>query len=622
MNILYKLNKFFIGASLVVLIITLGNYFIGPSFDLHEVGFQYWGNPFPYIIGPLSEEFVHITVAFIYLSNSLIIGIIACNYLFQIDQYSWSILKLSLAWLLGLLISIALIRIVTLIAPIIFALLLMIFLGIASFFSFIKFINKEFIKNLSAIILLVIFISILSIQTGAIHILGDGDVFYLGLIENGTIDLFRSLPLFSQHYHSILLLSPLIALTNPANSIVYWWIYVAVVKTISLVLVYSASKKYLSKLTALLLTFLIFFYFGSLSPLNYLLNFDAGSILFFISDSSRVLIVAFTIYIFANKTELSSLNINRNIYFYIIGFLSVLGLGSFQHQVLIPFVLFFYLLILDCNKEIKLDINEKEKLLPTLMFIFFITMALWANSDFTWYITFIPLILLFYINFNRISHFLRIVFSKRKNILNNKPYVFLFFSFFLCLLFFGNLISLKFLNFFINTDAIFYNRLQFGDEVLGASLFSLGETKYCNTRPFIACKNIGRLLLFYGFPMLIFTICIISNIYSKDKIFDLEIQSSKNLLFSLFIFFIWISLFTNGGLNDGSVLSMTNTWIKTRLVELFYYPLIWVGVIILGMKFKKTTTSVLFILIISQYLYNGNHPIGYFYNNLSYILQI
>ena len=67
----------------------------------------------------------------------------------------------------------------------------------------------------------------------------------------------------------------------------------------------------------------------------------------------------------------------------------------------------FYLLILDCNKEIKLDINEKEELLPTLMFIFFITMALWANGGFTWYITFIPLILLFYINFNRISHFLR-----------------------------------------------------------------------------------------------------------------------------------------------------------------------------------------------------------------------
>ena len=115
--------------------------------------------------------------------NSLIIGIVACNYLFHIDQYSWSILKLSLAWLLGLLISIALIRIVTLIAPVIFALLLMMFLGITSFISFIKFINKEFIKNLSAIILLVIFISILSIQTGAIHILADGDVFYIGLME-------------------------------------------------------------------------------------------------------------------------------------------------------------------------------------------------------------------------------------------------------------------------------------------------------------------------------------------------------------------------------------------------------------------------------------------------------
>jgi len=94
------------------------------------------------------------------------------------------------------------------------------------------------------------------------------------------------------------------------------------------------------------------------------------------------------------------------------------------------------------------------------------------------------------------------------------------------------------------------------------------------------------------------------------------------LLFSLFILFIWISLFTNGGLNDGSVLSMTNTWIKTRLVELFYYPLIWAGVIILGMRFKKTTTTVLFILIISQYFRNGNHPIGYFFTNLSYILQI
>ena len=321
MNILNKLNKFFIGASLVILIITLGNYFIGGSYPLHEVGFQYWGNPFPYIIGPFSEEFIHITVAYIYLLNSLIIGIVACNYLFHIDQYSWSILKLSLAWLLGLLISIALIRIVTLIAPVIFALLLMMFLGITSFISFIKFINKEFIKNLSAIILLVIFISILSIQTGAIHILADGDVFYIGLMENDRIDLFSSLPLFSQHYHSILLLSPLIALTNTANSIVYWWIYVAVIKTISLVLVYNASAKYLSKLTALLLTFLIFFYFGSLSPLNYLLNFDAGSILFFISDASRVLIVALTIYILANKTQLSSLNINRKISFYIIGFL-------------------------------------------------------------------------------------------------------------------------------------------------------------------------------------------------------------------------------------------------------------------------------------------------------------
>ena len=60
---------------------------------------------------------------------------------------------------------------------------------------------------------------------------------------------------------------------------------------------------------------------------------------------------------------------------------------------------------------------------------------------------------------------------------------FSFFFFFSLLLFFGNLISLKFLNIFINTDAIFYNRLQFGDEVLGASLFSLGETKYCGTYP-------------------------------------------------------------------------------------------------------------------------------------------
>ena len=153
----------------------------------------------------------------------------------------------------------------------------------------------------------------------------------------------------------------------------------AVIKTISLVLVYNASAKYLSKLTALLLTFLIFFYFGSLSPLNYLLNFDAGSILFFISDASRVLIVALTIYILANKTQLSSLNINRKISFYIIGFLSVLGLSSFSAPGCNTFVLLFYLLILDCNKEIKLDINEKEELLPFDVHIL-ITMALWANE--------------------------------------------------------------------------------------------------------------------------------------------------------------------------------------------------------------------------------------------------
>lgn len=540
-----------------------------------------------------------------------------------------NILKYALFFLPGYLVTVALSRICTILFKepyaIGFIFLGLLLLAIPSLTQLSLKKIKSNMKNSIIFILLIFVFLIIQVQSPGLHITGDA----VGTIlkELASAKVFSNgerLPLFAKHYDEFLYLYPFLkgVLLEKKDLFFLWWGIGALGKFSIFSIVFFSLKNFIDEeKTIFIIIFFLFWGNHFLNPKDVDLLFDSGNPLGDVMHIGRGITSSLIFLCIFVQRYFHAENIKSAktaLYIVLLSF----GLSSLSIHIALfyPVLVFMNFKADRCQREVGFFEKYILKSLPYLIVlspVFFY----FSKEIFIKITPFTMICIIGLLGYLLLKNGL--TFHKLE-----KKYTKLFFislaSFILASLLLGNVLS-----------PIFYSKLQFikinfiGSGIAQSMVSSniIGANKMCEIWPISHCfspiafyKNYAILLFLSSYALLILSQ---SKLNTASLEFKNNSENSFFLLGSLCLFFgaLFIFDFTNT-----SVSHWLYIWFKSRLLEVSYYFIIALSLIILYSQ-KKIIFNLFFSFFILnffafEFLFLKNSRLILLYENFFYIVRM
>jgi len=467
-------------------------------------------------------------------------------------------------------------------------------------------------------------------QTGGAHVIGDGTVFFLDIIESqkgfGRAERF---PVITQHYDEIMFLYPILQSNLAAisktigNAINCYWILYAFGKascfSIIAIAVYSLSN---SKLLGILSASLLFFGGMHPNPLEGHLLFDSNNPLGMNLHIGRVFLSVLPIAVFAiayNRAKILIVPQAEHIITLILIGLGVSSL-SLHFVMIVPLSMAIALFLM-----VPVSIETGAAVIGFSLLSALTLYAVPAAAGSEVYLVSLCVLTMLLLIIDPLPHIISLCNSaalRESRLLKNSAtqLIILCLSILLGLIVLGNSLVIKAYPFHLPLP-IFLTRFHL-DLPMG-----FGKNPFCGTFPMFHCAGITTFAAFYGLPFILLGISALVELrHYKAKNYPYPADSGLSMLGALAFAgtLLLLSLFAYDFMDRDSNKDWINVWLKSRLPEPWFYSCIALSLVLLwnrsAIHGKRVIVAVLLFFILAQSAMSEKARIwGQFAANFQYI---
>ena len=487
-------------------------------------------------------------------------------------------------------------------------------------------------SNRKHFLVLLVFISVwlITYQFAFIHIIGDGALYFLGILNSysaGTAGY--KLPIMGQHYDEALYLLPILGMVGRAerNYLDWFWLLYAFGKTSVLLWIYGSLKSILKEsLLPAVLSAIMFFGFLNPNPLSRVLFTDSAAGIAISLHMGRAITLALAflgVSMLLNSQRAISTapmrgenSVRVESRFLTIASAFILGLGFTSLTASAAFTLgLLALMALIARSSVNRPMSQS--IYPILLTLS-ATLALAENSKAAGMV----FLLLIVWGFAR----LRIEKLSFAALLSKipgarVPLAFIFGAL-VGYLFLGNLFAKKVYG-ILGMSGNLYE-----DRGIYATISKFGPNPFLGRYPFYSQGTIFGILELYGLPIFVFAFTYAVIRYYKLKMSPAE----ENVIYLSLLFFavtLFLYAFMNGATTDPNL--WITVWVKTRLVDPWFYLLMSLPLAIIAKKKFGTAQekslqmpilviSLTYLLVLLVGLLPGG-PAGQIFLNASHLLR-